>query len=209
MTSQSGDGDDGGAHEWTPRHSHGVQLTGTAAPRDGAAPVPTHGSPTSVKLGAISPEHCCTLGRPHLRPLASPCSQAPVRSHLEPTHPAGGGVGGGVTGWFKKKSRKKSIEVFQTGRLNQSGHEPEENIEKQAHLQKPQEGRLGGGRTVPLGQRTAAHLAKEWKTLDPTADRAQPGGRAQDTLKDVKPKVSVGPYPTLHAPDTEISCLRN
>lgn len=60
-----------------------------------------------------------------------------------------------------------------------------------------------------MGQRTAAHLAKEWETLDPIADRAKPGGRAQDTLKDVKPKVSVGPYATLYTRDTEISCLRN
>lgn len=74
------------------------------SPWDGATPVPTHSSLIAVKLGAIFPEH--------LVRLSSPCSQAPMSSHLGPTHPARGGVGGRVMGWFKRKSRKKALKCF-------------------------------------------------------------------------------------------------
>lgn len=47
------------------------------SPWDGATPVPTHSSPISVKLGAIFPEHCCTLDGHHLVTLASPCARLP------------------------------------------------------------------------------------------------------------------------------------
>lgn len=77
--------------------------------------------------------------------------QAPMSSHLEPTHPAG--VGWRMGSWVGSKGKaEKKHPSLSNWKVNKPGHKPEENIEKEAHLKKVQERGLGGKeKKIPLG----------------------------------------------------------
>lgn len=141
----------GGAHEQVRRSVHGVGLPGRHLQCSPLRPW------DAVKLGASFPELCCTPGRLRLVTLAAAPAAglahgpAPMSSHLEPTHPAGVGWRMGSWAGSKGKAEKKHSSLS-NWKINKSGHERKENIEKEAHLRKAQEGGLGGKeKRIPLG----------------------------------------------------------
>lgn len=125
----------GGAHEQVHRNLHGVGLTGRHLKWSPLSPW------DSVKLGASFPEHCCTPDRLHLVTLAAaPATglahgQAPMSSHLEPHTQLGWGGGWGH-GPVQKEKQKKSIQVFQTGRLTNLGTNLKKTLKKKPTSEK-------------------------------------------------------------------------